>query len=121
MTIERTRIALELPHPRTMPDAASLAASWLADPDVRAFIQVHVWDGVEWLVRERWVTLVHLAEALDLASGSKRSSPAIARMLAVVEIAEDRVDRIVAAVPRFATRAGSATRSAGSKRKSKLS
>jgi hypothetical protein len=97
MTIERTRIALELPHPRTMPDAASLAASWLADPDVRAFIQVHVWDGVEWLVRERWVTLVQLADALDVASGSKGSSPAIARLRRAAEAAEDRVDGIVAA------------------------
>jgi hypothetical protein len=93
--IERTRMALELAHPRSTPDAAGLATSWLADPQVRAFLQVHEWDGVEWLVRERWVTLVNLAGALDRASGAKRMSSAIARLLPAAEVAGDRVDRIV--------------------------
>jgi hypothetical protein len=93
--IDRTGVALELAHPRTTPDAAALAASWLADPAVRAFLQVHEWDGVEWLVRERWVALVRLADALDRASGAKRSSPAIARLLPAAEAAGDRVDTIV--------------------------
>ena len=97
-TIERTRTALELRHPRTMSGAEALAASWLADPDVRAFLQVHEWDGVEWLVRERWVTLVQLADALDRASGAKRSSPAIARLRPAAARASDRVDGIVAAL-----------------------
>jgi glycosidase len=96
--IERTRVALALPHPRTTPDPAVVATSWLADPDVRAFLQVHEWDGVEWLVRERWLALVRLAAALDRASGAKRSSPAIARLLPAAESAGDRVDRIVLAV-----------------------
>ncbi|MEA2605541.1 MAG: hypothetical protein QOI00_298, partial [Chloroflexota bacterium] len=96
--IERTRVALELAHPRTTPDAAKLAAAWLADPDVRSFLQVHEWDGVEWLVRERWVALVRLADALDRASGAKRTSPAIARLLPAAERAGDRVDGIVAAL-----------------------
>jgi hypothetical protein len=96
--IERTRVALGLAHPRTTPDATALARSWLADPEVRAFLQVHEWDGVEWLVRERWVTLVRLADALDRASGAKRTSAAIARLLPAAERAGDRVDRIVAAV-----------------------
>jgi hypothetical protein len=93
--LERTGVALELAHPRTTSDAAALAASWLADPAVRAFLQVHEWDGVEWLVRERWVALVRLADALDRASGAKRSSPAIARLLPAAEAAGDRVDSIV--------------------------
>jgi hypothetical protein len=95
--IERTRVALELAHPRTTPDAAALAASWLADPAVRDFLQVHEWEGVEWLVRERWVALVRLADALDRASGAQRSSPAIAGLLPAAEAAGDRVDRIVPA------------------------
>ena len=102
--IERTRIALELAHPLTTPGAAALAASWLADPDVRVFLQVHDWDGVEWLVRERWVTLVKLADALDRASGAKRASPAIARLLPAAEIAGDRVDSIVDAVAAIGAR-----------------
>jgi hypothetical protein len=95
-TIERTRLAVSLPHPRTMPDPAALAAAWLADPDVRAFLQVHEWDGVEWLVRERWLALVDLADGLDRASGAKRAAPAIARLRPAAEAAGDRVDGIVA-------------------------
>jgi hypothetical protein len=96
--IERTQVALELAHPRSTPDGAALAAGWLADPEVRAFLQVHEWDGVEWLVRERWVALVRLADALDRASGAKRTAPAIAGLLTAAERAGDRVDGIVAAV-----------------------
>jgi hypothetical protein len=107
--IQRTRLGLELPHPLTVPDPAALAAAWLADPDVRSFLQVHEWDGGEWLVRERWLTLVRLADALDRASGAKRSSPAIARLLPAAEIAGDRVDRIVPAVAAPAKRPKSAT------------
>ncbi|HXU85167.1 MAG TPA: alpha-amylase, partial [Verrucomicrobiae bacterium] len=102
--IERTRIGLELAHPMTTPDAGALATSWLTDPDVRAFLQVHDWDGVEWLVRERWVTLVRLADALDRASGAKRASPAIARLLPAAEAALDRVDGIMAALPTVDTK-----------------
>ena len=97
-TIERVRIALELPHPRTTPDAAALASAWLADPDVRSFLQVHEWDGVEWLVRDRWVALVNLADALDRASGARRRSAAIGRLLPAAEAALDRCAGIVAAV-----------------------
>jgi hypothetical protein len=110
--IERTGVALELAHPRTTPDAAALAASWLADPAVRAFLQVHEWDGVEWLVRERWIALVRLADALDRASGAKRSSPAIARLTPAAEAAGDRVDSIVPNLrPGSPRKPGSAARS----------
>ncbi|HYX12299.1 MAG TPA: hypothetical protein VE817_09960, partial [Candidatus Acidoferrum sp.] len=101
--IERTRVALELAHPRTTPEVADLATSWLADPEVRAFLQVHEWDGVDWLVRERWMTLVDLAAALDRACGAKRTSAAIARLMPAAEIAGDRVDGILAAVATPAT------------------
>ncbi len=109
--IERTRVALELPHPRTTADAATLAAAWLADPDVRAFLQVHEWDGVEWLVRERWLALVHLADALDRATGATRRSPAIGRLLPAAEAALDRVDAIAAGLaPRAGGRRATAPR-----------
>jgi glycosidase len=97
--IERTRVALELAHPRTTADPTALATGWLADPEVRVFLQVHEWDGVEWLVRERWVALVRLADALDWASGARRTSPAIAQLLPAAERAGDRVDGIVASLP----------------------
>jgi hypothetical protein len=96
--VERTRLALELAHPRTIADASARAAAWLADPDVRAFLQVHEWDGVEWLVRDRWLALVALADALDRESGAKHSAPAIARLRSAVATGGDRVDAIVAAL-----------------------
>ncbi|MEO5940851.1 MAG: alpha-amylase family glycosyl hydrolase, partial [Candidatus Limnocylindrales bacterium] len=96
--IERVRLALELDHPRTVADAAALAVAWLADPDVRAFLQVHEWDGAEWLVHERWLALVDLGEALDRAGGVQRTSPVSARLRRAAELAGDRVDAIVTAV-----------------------
>ena len=95
-TIERTRVALELAHPVTTPDATALAAAWLADPEVRAYLQVHEWDGVEWLVRDRWLALVVLADALDRAAGAARPRPAIAHLRPAAEAAGDRVDAIEA-------------------------
>ncbi|HEX2756289.1 MAG TPA: alpha-amylase family glycosyl hydrolase, partial [Candidatus Limnocylindrales bacterium] len=92
--IERTRVALGLATPSAVPAAAALVTAWLADPAVRAFLQVHEWDGAEWLVRERWVALVRLADQLDRALGAKRTSPAIARLLPAAEAALDRVDAI---------------------------
>ena len=106
-TIEQARVALELAHPRTTPDPVAVAVAWLTDPDARAFLQVHEWDGAEWLVRERWVALVELAEALDRASGAQRTSPAIGRLRPAAETAGDRVDAIVTAVaPQPGGRAG---------------
>ena len=92
--VERTRVALGLPTPRTIADAAGLAAAWLIDPDVRAFLEVHEWDGAEWLVRERWVALVRLADQLDRASGRTRAARAIALLLPAAEQAGDRVAEI---------------------------
>src|SRR5207245_10860167 len=87
--------ASKSPLPRATADAVAITSSMLSDPVVRAYLQVHDWDGVEWLAGERWVRLVQLAEALDRASGAKRSSPAIVRLLPAAEAAGDRVDRIV--------------------------
>jgi len=81
-----------------VPDAAALAAAWLADPEVRAYLQVHEWDGVEWLVRDRWLALVELAAALDLAAGATRAAAAIGRLRPAAEAASDRVGGVVAAV-----------------------
>jgi hypothetical protein len=95
-TIERTRVALSLAHPLTTPDPAALAAAWIVDPDVRAYLQVHEWDGVEWLVRDRWLALVGLADSLDRAAGATRPRPAIGRLRPAAEAAGDRVDAIQA-------------------------
>jgi glycosidase len=78
--IERARVAIDLPHPTDVPVPAALAELWLADPDVRAFLDVHDSDGTEWLDRDRWLELLELAAELDRAAGRKRRSPAIAAL-----------------------------------------
>ena len=87
-----------MPHPADMPDPGALAESWLADPDVRAFIGVHDWNGAEWLDAERWRELLELAAELDRAVGRKRASPAIAKLRTAAEAAGYRVDRLRAAL-----------------------
>jgi glycosidase len=89
--IRRVRVAIGLPHPARVPDPAGLVERWLADPDIRAFLDVHDWDGVEWLDRDRWLELLELAVALDRAAGRKRASPAIAALRSAAETSGYRV------------------------------
>ena len=92
--IRRTRLAIGLAHPATTPDAVTLAAAWLADDEVRPFLEVHDWDGATYLNGDRWIELVDLAAALDKAKGARRASPAIARLRAAAPAAGYRSDRI---------------------------
>ena len=92
--IARTRIAMGLPHPATVADPAALAERWLADPTVRTFLEVHDWDGVEWLERDRWRDLLELAAALDAATGRTDRSPAIGVLRAAAETTGYRLDRL---------------------------
>jgi glycosidase len=96
--IARARVAIGLSHPARVVDPAGLVERWLADPDVRAFLDVHDWDGVEWLDRDRWLELLELAAALDRAAGRKRPSPAIATVRSAAEAAGYRVAGLLAEV-----------------------
>ena len=96
--IERVRVGLELLTPASLPDAAGLGTAWLADPEVRAFLQVHEWDGVEWLVRDRWVALVDLAAGLDQLVGRRVSPTILKKLRGAAQVALDRVDAIVPAL-----------------------
>ena len=96
--VARTRIALELGHPSEVRDPARLAAAWLADPDVRAFLGVHEWEGNEWFKKEAFESLLALASGLDLADGASRTSPAIATLRRAGADAGYRVDRFLAAL-----------------------
>jgi hypothetical protein len=74
---------------------------------VRAFLEVHEWEGRTYLNRKRWLDLVTLAGALDRAGGARRASPALGRLRTAAERAGDDVDRLpealaAAAVPRRA-------------------
>jgi glycosidase len=93
-SVRRARLAIGLAHPATTANPAALAAAWLDDPDVRAFLEVHDWEGETYVNGDRWTDLVGLAGSLDRAGGARRASPAIARLRAAAETAGYRVDRI---------------------------
>jgi hypothetical protein len=102
-----------------MPDPGALAESWLADPDVRAFLAVHDWDGAEWLDAERWPELLELAGELDRAAGARRASPALSRLRAAAETAAYRVDRLRVALGGPSTAAGRKRAAAKTRAKAK--
>jgi hypothetical protein len=93
--IGRTRLAIGLAHPATTPDPAALAAAWLADDDVAAFLGVHDWEGATYFDGGRWNELVDLAAAMDRAAGIRRTSPAIARLRSAGPAAGYRPDRLL--------------------------
>jgi hypothetical protein len=96
--ISRTRVALGLAHPSRVRNPARLAAAWLADPEVRTFLGVNEWEGVEWFAKEAFEQLLALAVALDRADGASRTSPAIGKLRRAAEAAGYRVDRFLAAL-----------------------
>jgi glycosidase len=68
---ERVGLLLALPRPsnvggRTTPERARrLVSAWLDQPDVRAFLRVNRWEGVEWFGRDEWRDLLDWALLLD--------------------------------------------------------
>jgi hypothetical protein len=101
--ISRTRLALGLARPWQVRNPARLAAAWFDDPDIRAFLGVNTWEGVEWFSKESFETLLELAAALDRADGVSRISPAIGKLRHAAEEAGYRVDEFLAALQAPAT------------------
>jgi glycosidase len=97
-TIARTRVALGLLRPSKTRDARRLAVGWLEDPDVRVFLGINEWEGVEWFSKEAFTTLLGTAAALDRSDGASRTSPAIGKLRRAAEAAGYRVDRFLAAL-----------------------
>jgi glycosidase len=102
---ERVRLLLALPRPSNIGGrsaterARRLVDAWLDHPDVRAFLGVNRWDGVEWFGRDEWRELLDwalLLDALDeddpkqLAAASKL----IVSLAAAGEASGYRVDRL---------------------------
>ena len=98
--IRRTRLAIGLAGPPDVRDPAALARRWLDDPDVRAFLEIHDWNGRMYFSRERWNELLELARGIARARGAKRTSPAIARLAKAADAVGYRVDDLEAAVGR---------------------
>jgi hypothetical protein len=91
--VARTRIALGLAQPSQVRNLAQLTAAWLEDHEIRAFLGVNTWEGVEWFSKESFETLLDLAAALDRAGGVSRTSPAIGDLRRAAEEAGYRVDQ----------------------------
>jgi hypothetical protein len=106
----RVRLLLDLPRPstvggRTKPDTARrLVMAWLDRPDLRAFLGVNRWDGVDWLSREKWRELLDwslLLDELRATDGDAARSRAV--VLSLVDAGERsayRLDRLLEAVAR---------------------
>jgi hypothetical protein len=97
---ERVRALLALPRPsnvggRTTPERARrLVEAWLAHPDVRQFLRVNAWDGVEWFGYEEWRELLDWTLLLDRIDGAPDGLPVVKRLLDAADAAGYRVDRL---------------------------
>ncbi|MFL5679923.1 MAG: hypothetical protein ACJ77B_04920, partial [Chloroflexota bacterium] len=92
---ERIRILLALPRPSniggtsTGDRVARLASAWLDHPDVRTFLHVNAWEGVEWLGREAWRELLDWALLLDAIDGVADMPASAAVVTALVDAGEE--------------------------------
>ena len=96
--IGRTRIALGLARPSELRSPARLARAWFEDPEVRAFLGVNEWEGVEWFSKESFDALLTLATALDRAAGATRTPAAIGKLRSAAEAAGYRVNEFLSAL-----------------------
>ena len=102
----------------TSPDRATIAAGWLADADLRAFLGVHEAGGTTWLLAERLATLAEWMLALAAVEGSGQGAELATALDGVVRAAAKAgyaVDGWLAALG-GSGRTAATTRSAGSAR-----
>ncbi|MFL5779135.1 MAG: alpha-amylase family glycosyl hydrolase [Chloroflexota bacterium] len=78
---------------------AALLNAWLGDDDARRAIGVNPWQGVEWLDRDRFRTMLRWASRLDAAEeGSAPDVGLVERLSTAADAAGYRLDRLKAAV-----------------------
>ena len=121
------RVLLWLPRPseittRGAARDARLLDRWLAREPIRAAMGVNTWQGVEWLDRDRLVSLLRWAVRLDaIDTASEPDLALVERVTASVEAAGYRVDRLVnpasPARPARRERSGAGTRSTTRRRR----
>ncbi|HSL32404.1 MAG TPA: hypothetical protein VK871_02070, partial [Candidatus Limnocylindrales bacterium] len=100
--ILRARVALGLARPSQVRDARRLADAWFADGEVRAFLGVNEWEGVEWFGREAFDSLLELVAGLERAAGMPRVPAVLAKLRAAA-------DRGGSRLPDFLTELGTAS------------
>ena len=103
--ISRTRVALGLARPSQVRNPGRLARGWFEDPEVRLFLGVNAWDGVEWFSKESFETLLTLAAALDQADGAARAPASIGRLRSAAAAAGYRVKEFLASLEAPTTKA----------------
>jgi hypothetical protein len=96
--IERVRTALAVVSTSHIRDASRLADAWLADPDIRRFLEVNTWENAEWFGKDAFERLLTIAEELRRVGGAKRRPAALRELSKAAASAGYRVDRFVEAV-----------------------
>ncbi len=115
------RVLLALPRPSTTRGRGRqadlrLLEGWLTRDPIRAAMGLNTWEGVEWLDRERFVSLLRWAVRLDaIETGRDPDTRMVDRLTRAAEKAGYRVEALLEALNRpAARRAGDAAgRSAG--------
>ncbi len=80
---------------------ARLVERWLARPAVREAMGVHAWEGVEWLDRERFTSILEWAARLDTVELDRAPDTTLPdRLGAAAEAAGYRLDRLLASLSR---------------------
>ncbi len=79
--------------------AGRLIDAWLAHPDVRPFIRVNRWEGVEWFAKESFESLLDDAVVLDAAdpatsADAERSAAVASELRSAAAVAGYRVDEL---------------------------
>ena len=102
---ERVHVVLDLPLPSAVVGAADLVPGrllgrWLSRPEIRAFLRVNAWEGVEWFHGESLDELIAWARRLEQVMGEPEEG-AGAALDAISEAAAAsgfRLDALVAAL-----------------------
>ncbi|MCH9647068.1 MAG: alpha-amylase [Deltaproteobacteria bacterium] len=95
----------------------ALVAAWIRDPEVRRFLDVNTFEGVQWFHREAFEELLWWTGAAAWVAGTRGSLTlgwkVVAALDGAAELASYRVDRLLEAVSK--AEIGAEARSAGSK------
>ena len=108
-TADRVRVLLTLPRPsqvrgRGKAADARLLERWVGRDGIRTAMGINTWEGVEWLDRDRFETLLGWAVRLDAIDADSAPDAALVQRIAgAAEDAGYRLDRLIAPVERTRT------------------
>ncbi len=106
------RVLLALPRPSTSRGRGRqadlrLLEGWLTRDPIRAAMGLNTWEGVEWLDRERFTSLLRWAVRLDaIETGRDPDTRLVDRLTGAAEKAEYQVDALLVLLSRPAPRRG---------------